>query len=200
MKRKYLIILACLLTISAYYLINRNNIPEIIEENNPLKTQIIVYTPQDKDYDKKDGECWTISTALQGRPNTFRCFVGHNIYDPCFNIEDKVICDTSPVKDGDEFELVYEGDLPENKPDYNENKAFSWVYQLEDGSYCHLLTGAAGTLDTGEFMYYPCDDNKVIIGYVDKSNDLWKAEVGYLREGSVELIDREIQTVVAAWE
>lgn len=182
------------------------------------KTEVIIYTPKPGNYPQKTGYCWTSSVALQGRSGSLRCSVGNSIIDPCFNIDNnKVICDTNPLKEGDEFELileegdkfgvVYRNSSTENITKPKDNKRFSlfsWFYQLEDGSHCFLIQGTAGDIypiGSGEVYYYVCDDNKVIIGDVDKSNDLWTAEVGYFSDGNRhKLKERKTQSVVAAWE
>lgn len=177
------------------------------EESLTPQTQVIVYTPKLGNYPQERGECWAGSTALQGRSGSLRCAVDSRVYDPCFNVEGKIICDTSPLESGEEFELIpqegdkygviKDSDLEENTG----NKRFSWIYQLEDGFYCRLIQGTAGSLESGEFYYYVCDGNKVIIEDVDKLDDLWQAEIGHLSNDNREFVEkRETQSVVKAWE
>ncbi len=208
-KRKYFIAIFLFLIITiTFYLSSRLNKVTDIDSDEPIQTHVIVYTPQISEYPKKDGECWTTSTALQGRLGTLRCSVGSSIIDPCFKLGSKIICDTNPIEEGDEFELIYDESELYFKDEVSEvgsyqdkNKRFSWIYLLTDGSYCNLIQGTAGSLETGEMYYYVCGNNKVIIGDVDKNEELWKADVGYLMEGEYSKLDkREFQTVIKAWE
>jgi len=183
---------------------------EVKIEQEP-KTQVIIYTPKFDNYLQKEGECWSVSTALQGRPGSLRCSVDNGIIDPCFRVDEKIICDTNPLEEGNEFELILKegdkfgildnNDVAENNTKLDKNKRFSWIYQLEDGSRCSLIQGTSTTITTGEEYYYTCDGNKVIIGDVDKSSDLWKANVGHLvNDSHNELKKRETQSIIKAWE
>lgn len=208
---KNLLIVLSILIAGLLFFFYKQPVKEKGESSLKSRTEVIIYTPKLGNYPQKVGECWSASTALQGRDGSLRCAVGEYIIDPCFKIDDKIICDTNPLEGGDEFELILEegdefGVLDDNDDTKDtvktdKNKRFSWIYQLEDGSYCFLIQGTAGSIDIGGSYYYVCDENKVIIGDVDKSSDLWKAEVGYLAEGSYnELKKRETQSVVKAWD
>lgn len=170
----------------------------------PTSTEVIKYKPDTIPNKTKIGECWSSSTALQGRKGAFRCSTEESIIDPCFEMKGGVVvCDPDPTYKGDEFRLELTKSLPTvGDRSESELKQFSWVYELEYGKTCRLIQGTAGMVEGGEMYYYSCDlSNSVILGYVDKTSDVWKANVAYLDyEDRKKVVNESVLDVVRAWE
>lgn len=170
--------------------------------NKTVSTQIITYIPEDREYPTKSGECNQLSTATQGRSNTYRCYVDNGIYDPCFKVESgKIVCDSNPKANGNEFKLIVSKALPESDRQYHEDKQFDWAYELQDGTICFLIQGTAGSLNNDEMYFYGCEYDTVIIGDINKDNQLWVAKVGKLDEGSSELLEPSFNmNILKSWK
>lgn len=165
-----------------------------------IATQSITYIPENIKYPLKYGECNQLSVATQGRPNTYRCVIDNKINDPCFKLDSgKIICDSNPKLKGDEFELIIEKDLPKPDSQYKENKRFDWAYELEAGDMCFLIQGTATTLDTGEMAFYGCEDNKIIIGDVNKDSNQWVAEISK-DDSNSGIEERQLVNVQRSWK
>ncbi len=143
-------------------------------------TKVIVYYPLDPGGDARDGSCWTNSIAVLSR-DAWRCNVGNQILDPCFDLGNgRVVCTPNPLT-GQKGVLVK---LSDPLPDPNlivDRSSNPWLIELEDGSVCNLATGATGVVD-GKRISYLCSasgskatDRTVVLGNPTPGT-VWEAE------------------------
>lgn len=150
------------------------------------KTRIIKYVPQIPSV-KREGSCWTGSNIIQ-RPDVWRCMIGNEIFDPCYTAHDKttIICGARPeIKEPSGFVLKLTGPLPEAGVAEDLSAAASMV-ELEDGTICDFIAGAAGASDgvRTERINYSCrtkGQTSVIFGGLQRG-EVWIAEKGVLVE------------------
>jgi hypothetical protein len=154
--------------------------------SSPLpETKIIKFEPSSvSTTEEKEGTCWTPSIAVM-RPDAWRCMVGNEIFDPCFEIEgaEGVLCGADPAEGKPGFRLNLTEPLPGAESQTNSPPAphnGGWLVQLEDGTLCSPVTGASGLLD-GKIITYYCKSRQKgvevsLLGDLDASSPLWTAE------------------------
>lgn len=115
------------------------------------------------------GHCWTDSFAT-GAHDAYRCFEGDEIWDPCFAASmttESVACFRDPWRPITILQLTRR--LPRHGATAD---ALPWAIETTDGRRCVFLTGATALLG-GERINYGCDDQSLLIGAPDTSNELW---------------------------
>lgn len=106
------------------------------------ETQVTWFTPSVPPGPTQEGSCWIRSIAAD-RPGAWRCMIGNQIHDPCFQVPptpNEVVCDANPVLGKSGFVMKLSKPLPL----VTETPAASpppWMLQLEDGSVCEPFTG-----------------------------------------------------------
>lgn len=178
------------------------NLNQPKNETTQESTTVIDYKQEIIPESKKQGSCWTTSIAAQSNNKAWRCSVENNVYDPCFEADNKkVICDVNPEDPTRGFELILTEELPLELI-HNTNDSI-WIAQLENGLRCFLNSGTAGMLN-GQYYYYACDNNGVLLGNFgktfDKSNNLWRVQVAYLDENFEQMGEIETINVLKAWK
>lgn len=117
-------------------------------------TEVITFVPTVIPEATAAGSCFTNAIGL-GREDAWRCTTTDNlIYDPCFLVEDQVVCGADPISGEAGFVLELTEALPE--PETNVEPQ-PWLVQLADGTYCGLLTGTVPGLGDG-VAPYGCTD------------------------------------------
>lgn len=117
-------------------------------------TQVINFVPAVIPDATAEGSCFTNAIGL-GREDAWRCTTTDNlIYDPCFLVEDKVVCGADPITNETGFVLELTEPLP--APDAGDVSK-PWIVQLADGTYCGLMTGTVPGLGDG-VAPYGCTD------------------------------------------
>lgn len=112
------------------------------EERSPTETQVTFFTPAVPSGPAREGSCWTRSIAVD-RPGAWRCRVGNEIHDPCFQLpplEKEVVCDANPVLGKSGFVMKLTKRFPESKAPPAQWPS-PWILQLADGSICEPFTG-----------------------------------------------------------
>ena len=110
----------------------------------------------------EQGECWTTGIA-SGRVDSWRCSVGHFIYDPCFGapfgVADiiKVICPRDPS----DASSIIAVEFPRSSVDWDSKRAsvrdegVPWFFTTYDGHECLRLTGTRPDSPFG-FLPFQC--------------------------------------------
>lgn len=157
----------------------------------PAATQIVQYiaavpassTPV------RQGSCWTNSIAAPFRGDAWRCTVGNDISDPCFQIpgEQKLLCNVNPTEPDttSTFVLQLTKALPASEPVQGMQPSGSgWLVELQGGTLCTPFTGTLPFTDNGETATYACAPgalgNDLVIFGINSSSSIWTAEVGTL--------------------
>jgi hypothetical protein len=177
------------------------------KEQNPKgvenKTEIIDYEQNFVPTESKNGSCWTGSNIASSNPKAYRCTVGHDLYDPCFETEDKkVICGITPLSDKYGFELRLTEPLPDNSARAKKDSGLSsWIVKLDNDVVCMKLSGTAGDIPRadgkmGDLYFYTCDDNSVIVGYIDTTESVWSVRTTFIKQSGSEYI---VHKVIKAW-
>lgn len=128
---------------------------------------------------KAKGSCFA-NGLTTNRPDAWRCFIGNDIYDPCFSgtahatvvacAEDpfvrRVILLTlqKPVGSVNETLPMLQ---PQDQP---------WGLRLTNGETCSFATGATDVAQ-GMRMNYECKGNDFIVGLPNRSKPLWTAHM-----------------------
>lgn len=178
------------------------NLNQPKNETTQESTIVIDYKQEIIPESKKEGSCWTTSIAAQSNNKAWRCSVENNVYDPCFEADNKkVICDVNPEDPTRGFELILTEALPLELV-HNSNDVI-WMTKLENGLKCSLITGTSGTLN-GKDFYYACNNGGVLLGNFgktfDTSSDFWKAQLAYQDENFEQKGDTEFINVLMAWK
>lgn len=117
-------------------------------------TEVITFVPAAIPDATAEGSCFTNAIGL-GREDAWRCTTTDNlIYDPCFLVEDQVVCGADPIANETGFVLELTEPLP--APETGDVSK-PWIVQLADGTYCGLMTGTVPGLGDG-VAPYGCTD------------------------------------------
>lgn len=140
-------------------------------------TLVITYTPGPPTARPRAGRCWTNSLAVW-RADAWRCQVSSELYDPCFEVDDSVICGASPVTATASFALLLTAPLPAPETP-QDTTGHAWLVELADGTVCGFATGATGGVG-GERINYFCpsqdpDQSVVILGDLQPGT-VWMAK------------------------
>jgi len=131
------------------------------------------------------GSCWTNSIAAPLRADAWRCTVGNNIQDPCFEIANNaktLLCTKNPADPASSLALTLTkplpkpGEIPTDLPP----AAHAWLIKLGDGTTCTPFTGTLPFTDKGEVAHYGCTDKRLIFGDINTSLKTWTAKAGML--------------------
>jgi hypothetical protein len=120
------------------------------------------------------GYCWTTSSA-DARADAFRCFVGNDIYDPCFAGQTAphrfVLCPLySPSSKVLRIDLTRH--LPSSRATRNPMRYPPWAVQLANGRWCTAFTGATGKI-AGLGIHYGCTGGAVLLGNPRRGTGTW---------------------------
>jgi hypothetical protein len=130
------------------------------------RTLLQVYTPTGPVGTTDRGYCWTGSIGT-GRANAWRCFIGHEIHDPCFATgphETTVVCAVSPWdRSLTRIRLTQRLPLTSANPPGKPMRGEPWAVKLASGATCTKLQGAAG-LVAGKPVSYGCSDRSTLLG------------------------------------
>lgn len=128
---------------------------------------------------KAAGSCWTNSLTT-GRPDAWRCFIGNDIYDPCFEWTPQSLvaaCAETPFTQRVVL-LNLKKPLPASGNTTTamlQPKDEPWGLRLTDGDECSFESGATDVVN-GERMNYECRGSGWIVGFPDRSKPLWIAK------------------------
>lgn len=127
---------------------------------------------------KATGSCYS-NALTTDRPDAWRCFIGEDIYDPCFS----GVAHASVVACADDpfsrrlILLRLTKPLPNEKDPTTEMlqpKGEPWGLRLANGETCAFATGATDVAQ-GMRMNYECKGNDFIVGFPDRSKSVWTA-------------------------
>lgn len=177
------------------------------KEQNPKevenKTEIIDYKQSIVPAESKSGNCWTGSNIASSNSKAYRCTIGHNLYDPCFETDDKkVVCGVTPFGNEYGFELRLTEPLPDNSARANKDSGLSsWIVKLDNDVVCVKFSGTAGEIPRadgkmGDLYFYTCDDESVIVGHIDTSEPVWSVRTAFIKQNGSEYI---VHKVIKAW-
>ena len=120
----------------------------------PSDTEVVFFTPSIPAGPPRDGSCWTRSIALD-RPGVWRCMVGNEIHDPCFQApprENELVCDANPASGKTGFVLKLSKPLPAQPAPSTWPSA--WILKLADGSICEPFTGTRPAVNGEPAQWY----------------------------------------------
>ncbi len=156
-----------------------------------------------------DGSCWTSSVAAPYRDDAWRCTVGNEIHDPCFQIPDnsKLRCNVSPGNSNDAASIILSLTKPLPKPEGHLSPATAydgaWLIELKGGVVCTPFTGTLPFSDKGDVASYGCSDKRLIFG-INADKKVWTAEVGSLgtpgKDAPPPLIGQTTVPIAAIWK
>ncbi|HVA80585.1 MAG TPA: hypothetical protein VNF29_06645 [Candidatus Binataceae bacterium] len=135
-------------------------------------TQVHFFKPAFPAGAPRPGSCWTSSIAAP-RPGAWRCMIGNEIHDPCFQVpphRGQVVCDANPAAKQAGFALKLTKPLPESAAPASENPQ-PWIMQLADGSVCEPFTGTMPMVGGDAARWY-CFDPAVAISNHARSRGL----------------------------
>ncbi len=125
------------------------------------------------------GSCWTQSLTTS-RPDAWRCFIGNDIWDPCFESTPHSLvaaCAETPFTQRVVL-LTLKKPLPSEGNATTamlQPKGEPWGLRLTDGDRCTFESGATDVVG-GERMNYECRGNGWIVGFPDRSKPVWIAK------------------------
>lgn len=122
------------------------------------------------------GYCYTGSLTID-RSDAWRCFVGNELFDPCFSssaARGKVLCPNLDVDGGTEIRLtkplpVLSGDRP--APSLSDQP---WNVELTSGHHCAFASGASNVVH-GKRLNYFCGtgSHSGLWGYPERHTEPW---------------------------
>lgn len=129
------------------------------------------------------------------RPEAWRCTVGNEIHDPCFEAAaNTVVCPLDGPWTNTGLRIALTVPLPRDRANtLQQGMGQPWALQLADGSRCELLGGATGVVD-GMRLNYACNSRLNLYGNPDRSARPWTIFAG--AENATQLTTRE---VTIAW-
>ena len=150
-------------------------------------TKVIDYVPSAPagNANLVDGSCWTNSIAAPYRGDAWRCTVGNNIHDPCFQIPDNanLLCDPNPGNFSDTSPVILSLTKPLPKPGKIPAPGSPadgvWLIKLKNGALCSPFTGTLPFSDKGDVATYGCSDKRLIFS-INADKEVWTARVGML--------------------
>jgi hypothetical protein len=122
------------------------------------------------------GRCWERSIA-SNRPDTWRCTIQNEIYDPCFSNPyglNEVAC-PSAVSPSRAVIINLTHSLPystQNSSVNTQGALTPWTYQIANGSYCRISTGA-NTIIAGLAVWGSCANGEQFVGTVNRNTHPW---------------------------
>ncbi len=156
----------------------------------PQATQVVQYVAQmpiGSSTPVEQGSCWTNSIAAPFRGDAWRCMVGNNISDPCFQIpgQQKLLCNVNPLDPASTstFVLALTKPLPQSQPVQGlQPSGNGWLIELQGGTLCTPFTGTLPIAEGGMAASYACAPGPlgkdVSIFTINSSSSVWTAEIG----------------------
>ncbi|HUC01736.1 MAG TPA: hypothetical protein VMA75_02425 [Candidatus Paceibacterota bacterium] len=154
-------------------------------------TQVIAYTAPEpaSSTPVHSGSCWTDSIAAPFRADAWRCTVGNNISDPCFQIGGStttLLCNVNPTQTDSTstfvLDLTKPLPTPEVPPTGSAPANWAWLVQLGDGTLCTPFTGTLPITTDGAANYGcapgPLGTDVMLFGELNSSSSVWTAEAG----------------------
>ena len=125
--------------------------------------------------DKKSGECWQQSQLIK-REDAWRCIAEGHVYDPCFvrrfGTHLEAVCVESPWSSKG-VQLSVTTPLNNNQHEtLDMSRTFPWAVELTNGQRCQAIESSAQY--DGLTVHYRCDENKELIGDLQRCNSAWK--------------------------
>ena len=119
------------------------------------------------------GSCFAGSEAIN-RNDAWRCSVGNNLYDPCFEASSSsVVCPTDGPWGTSGVIVQVSGGLDSASADPGPvDKSLPWAIQMANGAHCEIATGASNEI-AGQRLNYFCTGGLGLYGTVDRSGSVW---------------------------
>lgn len=120
----------------------------------------------------KPGYCWTTS-GVEGGRDTWRCFLGNLIYDPCFSSTrhgDYVLCPYWPWNPS-VVQLRLARSLP-TPSSFGRNPSLPWGIWTANGKRCVHYSGATTEI-RGKPILYECRGGGYLAGLAHRSQPTW---------------------------
>jgi eukaryotic-like serine/threonine-protein kinase len=149
-------------------------------------THVVVYSPWSSGAlahgftvsQKAAGSCWSQSLSTD-RPNSWRCFLGNEILDPCFSASphsgDVACPENAFSKSVVVLRLTKPLPRQENPTTkWLQSKGEPWGIRLSNGATCYFVTGATDAVG-GDRMNYECRGKTWVVGFPDRSTTPWTA-------------------------
>ena len=181
-------------------------IPSISAHSQVRVTQRLSFEPWTQDGVSKQlqvvgtvtGACWTWSSAAVGRPDAFRCFVGHFIVDPCFASSAEVGVDWFYTRFG-QVACPYRGvnrvviiqltaPLPPTPREQSAHGHIIWLITLANGDQCSLFVGAAAPFLKNMRLNYSCLSGGGLYGSPRQSGRIWMIHYQPPRSANIVLV------------
>jgi hypothetical protein len=161
-----------------------------------------------------NGSCWTNSIAAPFRADAWRCTVGNDISDPCFqlpNNKSSLLCGVNPTVQNSTSTFVLKLTKPLPSPDVPQGlqpSDWAWLVQLQGGTLCTPFTGTLPITATGDAANYGCapgplGNNVMIFNGLNASGSAWTAEIGTITETTSSLpilASSSTVPVVTVWQ
>jgi hypothetical protein len=99
---------------------------------------------------RRNGDCYTAS-YVDVRPDTWRCFVGNLILDPCFEKPDEygvVLCVSSP------WERTGRIVFPDLSDSVGGGRGHPWALKTKSGRRCTFVSGASNVVNGRRLNYF----------------------------------------------
>jgi hypothetical protein len=155
------------------------------------------------------GSCWTNSIAAPYRDDAWRCMIGNEIYDPCFQIPGNanLRCNAGPKDATDPSSIILSLTKPLPKTEGHLAPATpydgAWLIELKGGIVCSPFTGTLPFSDKGGVATYGCSDKRLIFG-INADGKVWTAKVGSLgtatESAPPHLINQTTVPIATAWK
>jgi hypothetical protein len=121
---------------------------------------------------------------------------GNYIMDPCFSDPSGTPEVACPTSTGDPSAVTLMN-LTQALPDSYSDSGSSpnpWLFQLADGAYCGVITGATTTVD-GMPLSGGCTDSNSWVGNVDKTSRAWTVLIQAPRSSTLTRV-----AIARAWQ
>ncbi len=196
-KNKVVVGFVILGVVVGLYLFLGRSVPDnsgMVVVTSSTGTSVLHYTPPADvtSYATKDGSCFTNSIAAPYRVDAWRCMVGNEISDPCFQMQGSsdLLClpDPTGVHVSSTFVLKLAKPLPKPATAQAGPDNWGWFVKLSDGTICTPYTGTRPFSAEGDVADYSCDSSipgeSMIFNGLNSSTTPWTAEVGSLPTSS----------------
>jgi hypothetical protein len=140
-----------------------------------------------------NGSCFTNSIAIV-RPDAWRCSVGNDLYDPCFEVnQTQVLCPIDGPWTNNGL-LISVHSLPNASSVKSQGTSgLPWAIELADGAKCLPLTGATNVI-ASQRLGYDCTRGVGLYGSVQRSSSVWM-----MYTGTPHSVQLTLQPIGIAW-